>query len=293
MAAVEASICGRGLQAVPAFTIPFERVKRTMSGDEVMILMVSIGVAAFAWFWWYAAVRVRMLVVRNAGRSIFIAGPIACLLMLLLVLRWWAADDVRESGTYLTFYTVMGAAWVGFCSLWLSLLGVRPRDDVIERQNLAAAFATAGALGGITFSFAGANVGNGPGWWVVVFSASLSSLAFFGLWALFEWLTGISESVTVERSGGAGLRLGGFLAATGIILGRAVAGDWVSARATVQDFAALAWPVLPLAVLAVLIERLRLSDADAHDGGSFAGFFVAAVYLTVACLYVFVWQGKP
>jgi len=213
--------------------------------------------------------------------------------MLFLVLRWWAADDVRYSGTYLTFYMAMGAAWVGFCTHWLGLLGISPREDVLERQNLAAAFAMIGALAGITFSFAGANIGNGPGWWVVVFSAGLSTLAFFGLWVVVECLTGVSESVTVERACSAGLRLGGFLAAAGMILGRAVAGDWVSAQATVQDFAVVAWPVLPLTVLAILVERLRLSDADARDGGSLAGVFVAAVYLTVAGLYVFVWQGKP
>ncbi len=264
-----------------------------MSGDEVMALTVSIGAAAFAWLRWYAVLRVRMPAIRNAGRSVFVAGPIACLVMLFLVLRWWAADDVRYSGAYLTFYLAMGAAWVGFCTHWLGLLGISPRDDVIERQNLAAAFATAGALAGITFSFAGANIGNGPGWWVVVFSAGLSTLAFFGLWAVVECLTVVSESVTVERSGGAGLRLGGFLAATGMILGRAAAGDWVSAGATVQDFAAVGWPVLPLTVLAVFVERLGLSDSEAPDRGGLGGLFVAAVYLTVACLYVFVWQGQP
>ena len=264
-----------------------------MSGDEVVVLMVSIGVAALAWGWWYATMRVSVLAVRNAGRSIFILSPVACLAMLFLVLWWWAADDVRYSGTYLTFYTAMGAAWVGLCALWLKLFGISPRDDVLERQNLAAAFAIAGALAGITFSFAGANVGNGPGWWVVVFSAGLSTLAFFGVWVVVECLTGVSELVTVERACSAGLRLGGFLAATGMILGRAVAGDWVSAQATVQDFSAVAWPVLPLAALAILVERLRLSDADARDGGSLVGAFVAAVYLTVAGLYVFVWQGTP
>ena len=76
---------------------------------------------------------------------------------------------------------------------------------------------------------------------MVIFSAALSTGAFFLLWAAVEWLTGISESVTVERTDGAGLRLGGFLAGVGMILGRAVAGDWVSAEATVRDFAVVAW----------------------------------------------------
>jgi len=106
-----------------------------MSGDEVVVLMVSIGVAALAWGWWYAAMRVRMLVVRNAGRFIFVVSPITCLAMLWVVLWWWAADDVRYSGTYLTFYMAMGLAWVGFWTHWLGLFGISPRDDVLERQK--------------------------------------------------------------------------------------------------------------------------------------------------------------
>jgi len=281
-------------RVVPAFTIPFEWAQgAAMSGDEVMVLVVSIGAAALAWLRWYAGTRVSVLAIRNAARSIFVLAPVACLAVLLAVLRLWAADDVRYSAIYLAFYAVMGAAWVGSCTHWLGLFGISQRDDVIERQNLPAALVIAGALAGTTFCFAGANIGNGPGWWVVVFSAGLSTLAFFGLWALVEWLTGVSESVTVGRLGGAGLRLGGFLAATGMILGRAAAGDWVSAQATVQDLVAVGWPVLPLAVLAMLVERLRLSDTDAHEEGFLGGVFVAAVYLAVACLYVFVWQGQP
>ncbi len=264
-----------------------------MSGDETMILLVSLGVAALAWYRWYAATRVRVLAVRNTGRSIFIATPPICLAMLFMVLRLWAANDVRYSGTYLMFYTVAGAAWVGFCALWLGFLGISPRDDVIERQNLAAAFATAGAIAGITFSFAGANIGNGPGWWVVVFSAGLSTGAFFGLWALVERFTAISDLVTVDRSVDGGLRLGGFLIAIGMILGRAVAGDWVSAEATVRDFVIRAWPVLPLTALAVMIERVQSPDPNARNGDSLVGLFVASIYVAVSFLYVFVWQGHP
>jgi hypothetical protein len=141
--------------------------------------------------------------------------------------------------------------------------------------------------------FAGANIGNGPGWWVVVFSATLSTGGFFLLWAVVEWLTGVSEMVTVERTSGSGLRLGGFLAGAGIVLGRAVAGDWVSAEATVRDFVVVAWFVLPLAAVAVILERLWPFDIDARTEDSAAGLFIAAVYVVVSFLYVFTLQGMP
>jgi hypothetical protein len=264
-----------------------------MSGDEFIVLVLSAIVAAFAWYRWYAAATVRALVNRNASRFIFIVAPVACSAMLFLVLRWWAADDVRNSGTYLLFYMVAGAAWIGACGQLLSLLGISPRDDAVERQNLAAAFATAGALAGITFCFAGANVGNGPGWWVVVFSAGLSTGAFFVLWALVENLTGISERITIERADGAGLRLAGFLIAMGMILGRAAAGDWVSAEATVRDFVMVAWPVMPLAGAAVVVERVSPYDVNAHTEDSLVGLLVAGIFVALSSLYVFVWQGAP
>ncbi len=264
-----------------------------MSGDEVMVLMVAAVVAAMAWYRWYSAVLIRALVMRNASRPLFVAAPVVCLTLLYAILLRWAADDVRHSGTYLTFYMVAGAAWVGFCAQFCSFLGISPRDDVIERQNLAAAFAAAGALAGITFCFAGGNVGDGPGWWVVVFSAGLATGAFFALWALVEWLTGVSESVTVERADGAGLRLGGYLAGMGMILGRSVAGDWVSTEATVRDFVTVAWPVLPLAALAVIVERVLPFDPKARAADTLRGSFISGLFVAASFLYVFVWQGMP
>jgi len=274
-------------------TVLLKRVQTIVSGDEFMLLLLSAFVTAYAWYRWYAAASVRTLVVRNTSRLIFITGPIVCLTLLYVILRRWAADDVRNSETYLTLYMLAGVAWVGLGADLFRFLGVSPRDDAVERQNLAAAFATAGALAGITFCFAGANIGNGPGWWVVIFSAALSTGAFFLLWAVVEKLTGVSESITVERTSGSGLRLGGFLAGTGMILGRAVAGDWVSAEATIRDFAAMAGPVLPLAAAAVVVERFWPFDINARTEDSAAGLFVAAVYVVVSSLYVFVLRGMP
>lgn len=264
-----------------------------MSGDEIILMLFSILVTAYTWYRWYSACLVRTLVARNTSRLIYVTGPIVCLILLYLILRWWAADDVRDSGTYLTLYMLAGAAWVGFMTRLFGPLGISPRDDAVERQNLAAAFATAGALAGVTSCFAGANIGNGPGWWVVVFSAILSTGVFFLLWALVEKVASVSESVTVERSAGSGLRLGGFLAGTGLILGRAVAGDWVSAEATVRDFVMVAWPVLPLTLAAVIVERVSPLDASAPTDGTLMAWLTSIAFVVVSCLYIFLWQGMP
>ena len=39
---------------------------------------------------------------------------------------------------------------------------------------------------GVTLCYAGGNIGNGPGWWVVVFSAGLSTVALFAAWMVLD-----------------------------------------------------------------------------------------------------------
>src|SRR4029453_10538043 len=148
-----------------------------------------------------------------------------------------SAHDVRDDPTYLFMYVLLGAAWVGVWIRLLAMTGVSKRDDVVERSNSSAALAVAGATLGITLCYAGGNIGDGPGWWVVVFSAALATLALFAAWLLLGFASGVSDAVTVDRDPAAGLRLAAFLIGCGLILGRAVAGDWESAAATVREFA--------------------------------------------------------
>jgi uncharacterized membrane protein YjfL (UPF0719 family) len=264
-----------------------------MSEDETMVLIVALIMAVITWFKWYRMVSVKTLIIRNASRFIFVALPVICVALLYLILRKYAADDVRDSGIYLLFYMALGVAWVGLSSTACSFIGICPRDDVVERQNMAAAFATTGALLGITLCFGGGNIGNGPGWWVVIFSGLLSTATFFALWGMFEYFTNISESVTVERDSGAGLRLGGLLCGMGLILGRAVAGDWVSTGATVMDFMAVGWVALPLAGAAAVIERLMPRGSNGETPVAITGLFIGGLYTVGPALYVFFWQEIP
>jgi uncharacterized membrane protein YjfL (UPF0719 family) len=151
---------------------------------------------------------------------------------------------------------------VGLFLAPLPFLGLCVRDDALERGNDAAALALSGALVGGTCCFAGGNVGNGPGWWVVLYSAGLATTALLVLWGLIHAASGLAEKVSIERDVAAGLRAAGFLIGCGLILGRAVAGDWVSASATTIDFARLGWPALVLAVVCTFIERSSLPASD-------------------------------
>jgi hypothetical protein len=159
-----------------------------MSDSEAFALAASLVFAAIFWALWYRDV---LLAARRQGglpgRLLLAAAPLLAAGLLFQVLQRFAASDVRDDLLYFGFYLVMGAAWTGASLRALAWLGLDARDDVAERSNSAAALALAGALLGITLCFSGGNIGDGPGWWVVVFCALLS--------------TGVLNSIRLRRIG--------------------------------------------------------------------------------------------
>ena len=250
-----------------------------MSGDEVLVLVVSLIVACVLW----GKSVYEILQVRCHKGSFLRAANLGVLLLcaftLYYVLRRYASHDVRDSTTYTMFYMIMGAAWVGGAMRIWQMLGISTRDDLLERENTAAAFAIFGALIALTFCFAGGNVGDGPGWWVVVFAALLSTGALFVLWCALDRLGGLGEAITVDRDTASGLRAAGYLIGSGVILGRAVAGNWVSAGATLGDFAVLGWPALVVIVIGVVLERVLGPNARAPQRSAMV--FGLPVFLAV------------
>jgi uncharacterized membrane protein YjfL (UPF0719 family) len=260
-----------------------------MSGDETIVLIVCLAFAALTWLpWLWEGAACARLGSKLVNRWPLYVYPLDCAAILYAVLRLYASADVRNDPAYLLFYWVMGAAWVGFLARYaMPFFGLSPRDDVIERKNPAAAHAIGGALLGLTFCFAGGNVGDGPGWWVVVFSAALSTAAFFLLWALLDRFTRLADAVTVERDPASGIRLAGYFIGSGLILGRAVAGNWVSMNATVVDFGKLAWPVLLLWLAAALLERtFRPTRESPLPSPVTHGLAPLGAYVALAILFV-------
>jgi hypothetical protein len=68
-----------------------------------------------------------------------------------------------------------------------------------------------GALLAVTLCYAGGNVGDVPGWWVVILSAALSTGTLLVAWLTLTGTAPIVDAVTVDRDPAAGLRLGAFL----------------------------------------------------------------------------------
>lgn len=259
-----------------------------MSSDEVVVLLMSIMVALITWGMWVRQpISFPPAAVMERPTGVLRLAPLVAAIVLFVILKTLSSFDVQDSPIYLTFYMVMGAAWVGLATQLTPLAGVSRRDDVLERRNPAAAVALAGAIVGITLTFAGGNIGDGPGWWVVVFSAAIATGTLYLTWLALDNLTGVGDTVTVERDMAAGLRLAGFLVAAGAILGRAAAGDWVSVPATLRDFVVAAWPILVLLAVAVVVERVaRPTPARPTLPVVSYGLLPALAYEVATVLYI-------
>ena len=263
-----------------------------MSPDEVFVLIVCSAIGLVTMVMWFGPiVSVSHLAPGRRGRILLAMTPVVCAALFLAVLHFWAAKDVRNDPVYLGFYVVVDVAWLGLSTRLVPLFGLSARDDVVERGNRAATWAVTGALVGVTASIAGGNIGGGPDWWADVISSFLATATLFALWFCLECLTSISENITVGRDDASGVRLAGFLSAAGLVLGRGVAGTWISFGTTVTDFVRVGWPAIILLAVAVVVERLARPTRDRPIVPVIrCGALPAMGYLIAASTYL-VWLG--
>lgn len=260
-----------------------------MDSFEVFVGFLALVSGALTWFKWYAAVLSAGIPRSSLWNRIFLASIPPANAMLLGAILWsWASADVRGSGLYLAYYLLFGIGWLGGMTQVFALLGLSVRDDAVARRNLAAAPAMGGGLLGVTLCFAGANVGNGPGVEVVLLSALASTVPFLLCWLAAEFLSerSLAERVSVERNKGTGWRLAGFLAGVGVVLGRAVAGDWVSTYELGESLVRIGWAVVPLLLLFVVVER-RFRAPSASASG-----VLAFLYLAGSLAYIWIWHRQ-
>ena len=255
-----------------------------MSDDETLVTVVSLLLGPGFWaYWLFRLWRLPLRQSGQVGRVVMTATLILCGVLIYVVLRTWASFDVVDAPQYVSMYVVLGLAWLRLLEKSFAFLGLSVRDDVAERGNRSAALALAGAFVGVTACYAGGNIGDGPGWWVVVFSAALATATWLAAWFALAFLTPVADAVAIDRDPAAGLRLGAFLAASGLVMGRAVAGDWMSTGATVSDFVTTAPPALLILALATFVEhRARPTAERPHAPVVGFGIVPAAAYLTLA-----------
>ena len=228
-----------------------------MSQDESIVLVLSAAVMGWFGFAWYQRLFTTNVVAAPPHWFKWLSlTPPAALIGIFIVLKTMAAHDVRDAVQYLILYSLLGGAWMLTGTRLLASWGVSFRDDAVERRNAAAAIVVASALVAHAAIYSGANVGDGPGWWVVVIAAALGVIGWLALWWIVEKFCTAAEQITVERDASAAIRFGGYMIGSGLIWARAVAGDWVSLPNTVRDMW-VAWPAVVLTAVVIAVERSR------------------------------------
>lgn len=234
-----------------------------MSEDETVALVASVALSCITWIrWGYCWASTRSLRPASAGVGWLGVSLIASLVSLWAVLHEFASFDVTDSPLYQGFYLLMGVAWIGVFAGGFAVCNLIPRDDVFVRGNRSAAYATAGALYALMLCFAGGNIGDGPGWWVVAACGFLSTLGLYVVWLLYASFTGVMHSITVVRDLASGIRLAGLLVGAGLILGCSVAGDWRGWNEVVISFGRRSWPCLILLAFATMTDWLLKPTAN-------------------------------
>jgi hypothetical protein len=256
-----------------------------------VLFFPGIVLALYLWFRSYRTLfKVRQFHPNKTHRTLFAALPFFCVFLIAVVLSMWSSPDVRSDAGWMALYIIGGAAWLQLGLFLLFLFGVGAREDVVERQNPAAAWVVYGTMFGAAFCYAGSNIGSGPGAEVVLFCAALSTAFLFAFWFLLERSFRLADRVTIDRDESVGIRIGGWMLSLGLIFGGAVAGDWESLEGTIRDFFHYAWIALLFLLAAIAIEgtiRTLRKGKGSHRSASVA---IALAYFLAAAIYV-AWRG--
>jgi hypothetical protein len=264
--------------------------------DEVFLLFASGIVSLIGLVHWFRRLRpVSKLGAAPFHRAPLYLSALAGFAVLGIVILLWADQQIRDNSGYVLLVLLMGGAWLTVAGAVFPWLGTGLRDDALERRNPAAALALSGAILAVMLTFSGANIGEGPSFWNNVFSGLLSTGTLLFFWLILASAGGAARSVSEERDVASGLRLGSFLLSEGIVLGRAVAGDWHSVEGTVRDFIQLGWPGAVMLALGLVAERaLRPGPGAVNPPILGRGVVPAALYLGVALSWTVAlgwWEG--
>jgi hypothetical protein len=255
------------------------------TGTHLFLIVVAV------FFWKLRFFPSNSLAANHKPRLVWLAFMLACAVSMYFVLEKWSSPSVRGDDGEVSSYLIFSLTWIALIQSAFAFFGISIRDDVAERRNLPAGYAAAGLTIAATCCVAGANIGDGPGFEVVLFCAVLATGYLLALWFVVAKVSGLADAITIERALGPGIRTGGWFAGTGVVIGACVAGDWISVAATLRDFVRYAWPLAIFAYAFGLFER-SVSRRLPVSGPSAAKSIGAATAMILAGAICARWIGR-
>ena len=239
------------------------------------------------WLFWYVRiVTISRLASTDRDRAFLYVIPVIAMVALLLLLFGEKATTAEIGALLGHPCFVMAHFLVGVGACAVPLVGLSPRQDVAERRNHGAGWAIGGAILGLSLAN-GAAAGKfltlrDDSFLPIVVGISGMILFMFS-WSVVEWLTGFSEAITVERDGGAALRLAAFLPLLGVSLGLAVASRFANESLKANCLFA---GVAGLVVACSLLEAGFAKNRRPVSGPCKRDVLVALAYLGIAGLEI-------
>lgn len=287
----------------------------SVSTKLLMTVIISVVVAFFAWEnfyfslgeggvlgvslcislpfllrWYRKTTRVTAFFKQPLLRLFFYLLPTIPVLLYWITLRTIASWDVVDEFWYIVMYLILGIAWLAFSLQGMLLVwSFSYEDDALMGSNHAAIVAMTGAIIGSSLIYTGANIGDGPGWWSVIFAGLLGMVSWLLLGGLIDKLTGQIESVIMAHDLNSGIRFAAYLVASALILARASSGDWTSFDVTLVEFLA-GWPVVLLVIGVIILERTSVKTVAESDESKqrSTSILIGMAYLLYGLLVTFV-----
>lgn len=231
----------------------------SFSDGETFATVIGVGFGLFPFLRWNTAIwNDGLFGATLKSRRPLLSLPFVGALALEWTLAKYADRAVQNDWRYQGFFLLYGAIWLNVALMVGSLFRLSLKQDVIERNNPAAVTGITGVLTSFLIVYGGGNIGSGTTVGTTFASVILGTLALVLCWFLIEVISGPTISITEDRDVSSAYRLSGALMAIALIVARAIAGDWISLSATVDDLYLKAWPSLIFVALAIALQfRMR------------------------------------
>lgn len=186
---------------------------------------------------------------------------------------------------------LLTAVALGTCRVFLGM-GIQ---EQLAARNVAAAIVVAGVYIATSLTYSGTLSGEGGGFWIMLLFFLLGQLALLGITYAFRWLTSYDDVQEIAAGNiAAALALTGLLIAVGLIVRRAVSGEYSGFLPSLGGFllalllALVFYPVRQVLVQWILLGgpmhwHASLLDSEiARDKNVAVGLLEATAYVTSA-----------
>lgn len=232
----------------------------------------------------------------NTAMGIVVTGYLFSVLWTVSVLLSTLSYELIPDVLQVLLYGALGIVLLtltalGTCRL---LLGM-PVQEQLASHNVAAAIVVAAAYVATGFTYSGGLTGQGGGFWIMLLFFVLGQLALLGITYLFRWLTSYNDVQEIAAGNSAvAVALAGLLLAVGLLVSRAVSGDYTGLAHSLGSFLlALLFVIALYPVRQIIVQYLLLGgplhwratvlDSEiAQDKNVAIGLLEATAYLATA-----------